>query len=134
VEIARTGKAALTRNRLLEPEREEFLSAEEKAFQPQTKTVFIKVNVDRQNRSEIIRVVDIFRGRIVDSSGDFYTIKVTGHEGVISGILELLKDFGVSHIGRPRKLDMEEPPRLQFQWGELVHPISKAPKTRSKKH
>jgi acetolactate synthase I/III small subunit len=134
VEIARTGKAALTRNRLIEPEREEFLAIEEKALQPQTKTVFIKVNVDRQNRSEIVRIVDIFRGRIVDSSGDSYTIEVTGHEGVISGILELLKDFGVSHVARPKKLTMEECPRLEFHWGELVHSTSKAPKAQTRKH
>jgi acetolactate synthase-1/3 small subunit len=134
VEIARTGKAALTRNKLLEPEREEFLATEEKALQPQTKKVFIKVNVDRQNRSEIVRIVDIFRGRIVDSSGDSYTIEISGHEGVISGILELLKDFGVSHIARPRKLTLEEHPKLEFHWGELVRFTDKASKARSKTH
>lgn len=134
VEIARTGKAALARNRLLEPERDEFLAREEKAMLVQTKTVFIKVHIDRQNRAEVLRIVDIFRGRVVEVAADSCTVEVTGNEGAISGILELLKDFGVSNIVRPRRSTTKEHRKLEFQMGELVHSPEPGGPTRSKKH
>jgi acetolactate synthase I/III small subunit len=134
VEIARTGKAALARNRLLEPERDEFLALEEKATQALTKTALIKVSVERQNRAEVVRIVDIFRGRIVDVSADSCTVEVTGNEAAISGIIELLKDFGVSHIARPRRAAAEESRKLEFQLGELRHSPGKAGQARNKKH
>lgn len=134
VEIARTGKAALARNRLLEPERDEFLALQDKASLALTKTAIIKVSVDRQNRADVLRIVDIFRGRIVDVAADSCTVEVTGNEGAISGILELLKDFGVTHIARPRRAAMAENRKLEFQLGELVHSSGKAVPSGSKKH
>jgi acetolactate synthase-1/3 small subunit len=134
VEIARTGKAALARNRLLEPERDEFLALEEKATLALTKTAVIKLSVDSQNRAEVLRIVDLFRGRIVDVGADSCTVEVTGNEGTISGILELLKDFGVSHIARPRRAAEAKSRKLEFQLGELLHFAGQAVPTRSKKH
>jgi acetolactate synthase I/III small subunit len=134
VEIARTGKAALARNRLLEPERDEFLALEEKATQALTKTAVIKVSVSSQNRAEVLRIVDLFRGRIVDVAADSCTVEVTGNEGAISGIIELLKDFGVSHIARPRRTAVAKSRKLEFQLGELLHFTGEAAASRSKKH
>jgi len=134
VEIARTGKAALARNRLLEPERDEFLAQQEKAALAMTKTAIIKVSVDRQNRADALRIVDIFRGRIVDVGADFCTVEVTGNEGAISGIIELLKDFGVTHIARPRRAAMAESRNLEFLLGELVYPCGKTGLAGNRRH
>ncbi len=134
VEIARTGKAALARNRLLESEREDFLAQVDKAEQAVTKTVFIQVSVEPQNRSEILRIVDIFGGRVVETHADSYTIEVSGNESAISGILELLKEYGVSHIARPRRAAVEDSRKLEFRWGELLRMTEKAAQARSKKH
>lgn len=126
VEIARTGKAALARNRLLETERDEFLAHEEKAMQALTKTALIKVKASRQERAGVLRIVDLFRGRIVDVGTDSCTIEVTGNEATISGILELLKDFGVTHIARPKRATRTKSGRLEFQLGEL-RPFTESP-------
>ena len=134
VEIARTGKAALARTRLLEFEREQFLASEEKAAQSLIKTALIKVSVDPQSRSEILRIVDLFRGRVVEAGADSCTVEVSGNESAISGILELLKDFGVSHIARPRRAAVEDSRKLEFQWGDLLPFTEKAVVARSKKH
>jgi acetolactate synthase-1/3 small subunit len=134
VEIARTGKAALARNRLLEPRREEFLAHREKALRSESKTALVKVSVDRHNRAEVLRIVDLFRGRIVDAGTDSYTVEVTGSEGAISGILELLKDFGVSPLPRPRRAAAKESPRLDFHWGELRDFSEQPVQARKKKH
>jgi acetolactate synthase-1/3 small subunit len=66
--------------------------------------IFIRVNAEPVNRAEILRIAEIFRGRIVDVTPMTYTIEVTGEEGKIQAILELLQPFGVQEIVRSGKL------------------------------
>ncbi len=60
----------------------------------------IKVRARPENRAEILRMVDIFRSRIVDVSMDFYTVEVTGDEDKIAAFLSLLKPMGIKEIAR----------------------------------
>jgi acetolactate synthase-1/3 small subunit len=64
----------------------------------------IKVNSTSANRSEIMQVVDIFRGRIVDVSEDSVIVELTGDEGKIFGIENLLKKFGIKELVRTGKI------------------------------
>ena len=60
----------------------------------------IKVRTTRQNRSEILQIVDIFRAKIVDVSHESVMIEMTGNEGKIKAILEMLKPFGIREMAR----------------------------------
>jgi acetolactate synthase-1/3 small subunit len=66
----------------------------------------IKVKATAQVRSEIIQLVDIFRGNIVDVSPDSVTIEITGDEDKISSLIDLLKGFGIKEIARTGRLAM----------------------------
>ncbi len=66
----------------------------------------IKVKASAQTRSEIIQIVDIFRGNIVDVSSDSVVIEITGDEDKIGSLLDLLKGFGVKEIARTGRLAM----------------------------
>lgn len=66
----------------------------------------IKVKADQQTRAEILRIVDIFRAKVVDVSPNFYTIEVTGDDGKIAAILELLGQIGVTEVARTGKVAM----------------------------
>jgi acetolactate synthase-1/3 small subunit len=68
--------------------------------------VLIKMNAQLQNRAEILRICEIFRGKIVDVSQECYTIEVTGDEGKISAILEMLKPLGIKEAIRTGKIAM----------------------------
>lgn len=68
--------------------------------------VLVKVKASAQTRSEIIQLVDIFRGNIVDVSSDSVLIEVTGDEDKIGSLLDLLKGFGVKEIARTGRLAM----------------------------
>src|SRR4029077_7975179 len=52
--------------------------------------VLIKVGVDERSRGEIVNIVDIFRGNIIDVSRRSYVIEVTGTEDKIDALIELL--------------------------------------------
>jgi acetolactate synthase-1/3 small subunit len=60
----------------------------------------IKVHAKAQSRAEILRIVDIFRCKVVDVGLDHYTIEVTGDEGKLKAIQGLLKPIGIKEIAR----------------------------------
>lgn len=60
----------------------------------------IKVKADSSSRAEILRIVDIFRGKVVDVSHNHYTIEVTGDEKKLQAIIDLLKPFNIKEIVR----------------------------------
>ncbi len=63
----------------------------------------IKVRAEQNTRAEVLRIVDIFRAKVVDVGAHFYTIEVTGDDGKINAILELLGDIGVTEVARTGK-------------------------------
>ena len=66
--------------------------------------VLIKVRAEAASRAEVLRIVDIFRCKVVDASPHFYTIEVTGTESKIKAILDLLKPLGIEEIVKTGKI------------------------------
>ncbi len=62
--------------------------------------VLVKVGAKQEHRAEILRIVDIFRAKVVDVSPKSYTIEVTGDREKIRAFLELLKPMGIKEIAR----------------------------------
>lgn len=73
--------------------------------------VLIKVSTDPSSRAEVLRIVDIFRGKIIDVSPSAYTIEITGDEDKIEAILILLKPFGIKEIVRTGKIAIARMPK-----------------------
>jgi len=69
--------------------------------------MLIKVSCNEKTRPEIIEIVDIFRGRIVDVSEGAVTVEMTGEESKIEGILKLLKKFGIKELIRTGKIALQ---------------------------
>ena len=68
--------------------------------------VLIKVAADTETRAEILRIAEIFRGKVVDVTQKTYTVEVTGTEGKIGAIIEMLKPIGIKEIARTGKIAM----------------------------
>ncbi len=62
--------------------------------------ILVKVNAASETREEVLRVVEIFRGKVVDVGAKTYTIEVTGDENKIKAILSLLKPLGIKELVR----------------------------------
>jgi len=60
----------------------------------------IKVNATASIRAEVLRIVDIFRCKIVDSGPDHYTIQVSADEEKLEALLNLLQPFGIKEVVR----------------------------------
>jgi len=73
--------------------------------------ILIKVKAKPESRAEILRIVDIFRGKVVDVGQDHYTIEVTGDEGKVAAILTLLKPIGIKEIARTGAIALYREPK-----------------------
>ena len=60
----------------------------------------IKVFADEKAREEILRMVEIFRGTIIDVSSKSYTIMITGDEEKLKAFINLLKPIGIRELVR----------------------------------
>ncbi len=60
----------------------------------------IKVNAEEDTRAEVMRVVDIFRGKVIDVTPKSYTIEVMGSPDKIDAIVEILRPVGIKEIVR----------------------------------
>ncbi len=66
----------------------------------QRELAMIKVRAKSEYRAEILRMVDIFRSRVIDVGAESYTLELTGDEDKIAAFLELLKPMGIKEIAR----------------------------------
>ena len=69
--------------------------------------MLIKIKAAKNNRSEILEIVEIFRSKVVDLSDNSITIEVTGDPGKIITIQELLRNYGIIEIVRTGKISLE---------------------------
>jgi acetolactate synthase-1/3 small subunit len=77
----------------------------------QREMAMIKVFAKPEHRAEILRIVDIFRSKVIDVGAEHYTIEITGDEGKLSAILSLLKPFGIKEIARTGAIALFREPK-----------------------
>ncbi len=66
----------------------------------------IKVNAEAETRAEILRIVDIFRAKVVDVTQKSYTIEMTGDEEKVAAMIDVLRPMGIKELVRTGKIAM----------------------------
>lgn len=64
----------------------------------QRELVLIKVKADPATRSQIIEIVQLFRGKTVDVHRDSMTIEATGSPDKLRALLEMLAPYGIREL------------------------------------
>ena len=64
-------------------------------------TALIKVHTRPEDRAEALRIADIFRANVIDSTPATYTIEVTGDPRKIEAIINLLQPLGIKELTVP---------------------------------
>lgn len=62
--------------------------------------VLIRVKAESHTRAEVLRVIDIFRGKVVDVSPKSYTVEITGSASKVKAIIDILRPIGIKEIVR----------------------------------
>ena len=67
-------------------------------------TVLIKINAKGEDRAEALRITDIFRAKVIDSTPSTYTIEITGDTNKIEAIINLLQPLGIKELARTGRI------------------------------
>jgi len=60
----------------------------------------VKVRAGDANRGEIVRIVELYRGRVVDISDTSIVVEATGTEAEVDALVALLRTYGVRELVR----------------------------------
>lgn len=88
--------------------------------------VLIKVNAEASSRAEVLRILEIFRGRVVDVAPKSYTLEITGDEKKIQALIELLTPFGILEIVRTGKVAIMRAKKASSPAGKVQEPKSES--------
>lgn len=77
----------------------------EKAY-VEREMVLIRVKAEANTRAEVLRIIDIFRGKVVDVSPKSYAIEVTGAASKIEAFIDILRPIGIKEIVRTGTIAM----------------------------
>lgn len=60
----------------------------------------VKVEVDAENRGQVVQIVEVFRGAIVDVDHESVTVQGAGSPEKLDAMLEMLEPFGILEMVR----------------------------------
>ena len=72
----------------------------------------IKVKASTSTRSEIVQIVEIFRGKIVDVSNETLTIEISGPSDKIEALEDMVRPFGIRETVRTGTIAIERGTRI----------------------
>lgn len=68
--------------------------------------ILIRMKAESHTRAEVLRVIDIFRGKVVDVSPKSYAVEVTGSASKIQAVIDILRPIGIKEIIRTGTIAM----------------------------
>ncbi|NLF83297.1 MAG: acetolactate synthase small subunit [Candidatus Gastranaerophilales bacterium] len=74
--------------------------------------ILVKVAAKDEDRSELIRIAEIFEAKIVDVTAKTYTIEAVGDDIKIKSLIELLRPMGIRELVRSGKVAISR--EMQF--------------------
>ncbi|MBX6314232.1 MAG: acetolactate synthase small subunit [Isosphaeraceae bacterium] len=66
--------------------------------------MLIKVDAPPGRRAEILQLVQVFRGRVVDVGQDQLMIEISGQEQKIEAFIELMRPYGIRELARTGRI------------------------------
>src|SRR3990167_1702896 len=68
--------------------------------------MLIKVSAAPGKRSEIVKLVDVFRGKIIDVGQKDMIVEISGPEDRLEAMLNLLRPYGIKEVARTGRIAM----------------------------
>jgi acetolactate synthase-1/3 small subunit len=66
--------------------------------------MLIKINAPSEKRVEILQIVEMFRGRIVDVGQADLMVEISGREQKIEAFIELVRSYGIQELARTGRI------------------------------
>jgi acetolactate synthase-1/3 small subunit len=68
--------------------------------------MLVKVDAPPGKRAELLQLVGVFRGRIVDVGQDSLMIEISGQERKIEAFIEVIRPYGIRELARSGRIAM----------------------------
>lgn len=95
--------------------------------------VLIKVHCTTKYRSEIMQIIATFRAKVVDVSLGHATVEVTGSEGKVDALIELLRPYGLVEVVRTGLIALGRESEVTYEGNQSINGMAKSKKTARKK-
>jgi acetolactate synthase I/III small subunit len=89
------------------------------------------VRVSAENRNQVIEIVNLFRGKVVDVAPDSLMVELSGTEEKIERLVELLKPYGIEEMARTGAIAMSRGMQLAKDKAVAGAPGGPGKRTRS---
>jgi acetolactate synthase-1/3 small subunit len=66
--------------------------------------MLIKIKTTAQQRTEIVLLVEMFRGKVTDISVDSMMLEISGQERKIEAFIELMRPYGIIELARTGRI------------------------------
>ena len=73
--------------------------------------ILIKVSALPGKRNEIIELVDVFRGKVIDVGQKDMIVEISGPEDRLEAVINLLRPFGIKEVARTGRIAMNRGPK-----------------------
>jgi len=80
--------------------------------------MLIRVHVPPEKRSEVVELVNLFRGRVVDVARDNMMIELSGPEDKLEAFTDLLRPYGIRELARTGVIAMPRGQQKEARGGE----------------
>jgi acetolactate synthase I/III small subunit len=94
----------------------------------------ITIGIGPEKRSEVIEIVNLFRGKVVDIARDSIMVELSGKEEKLEAFVELVRGYGIKEMARTGVIAMArgaQPPRDEPEGtkpgGKRVRALSAGP-------
>lgn len=75
-------------------------------------TMLIKVKADNETRSQIVQIVDIYRGKVLDIASNSLVVELTGDVEKLRGFVDMMEKYGILEIAKTGILAMSRGEKL----------------------
>lgn len=62
--------------------------------------ILVKLQAKEESRAEVIRIAELFGGKIIDVTPKYYTLEVIGDEWKIRSFVEMIRPIGIKEMVR----------------------------------
>lgn len=91
----------------------------------------VTVTAGPEQRGEVIEIVSLFRGRVVDVARTSLMVEIAGTEAKIEALVELLKPYGIRELARTGVIAMARGTQQAREEGEKPAPATGGKRKRS---
>lgn len=75
-------------------------------------TMLIKIKADNETRSQIVQIVDIYRGKVLDIAPNSLIVELTGDVEKLRGFVDMMEKYGILEIAKTGILAMSRGEKL----------------------